>query len=134
MSFQRFNPNTMTPTELKVHLASMQTELHFKALELAQRKLEFDRIQAELDKRQDELEQKTIELTDMRVKFEGTRVELLHKSRRRPFVSKVLAFIVCIFFGLTTVLFNHANSLVDAKDPNANIYFSIAIILYVGCA
>lgn len=133
MSHEQLDPSKMTQSELRMQVVRMQAELTQRSLELDRVQAELRRREQELEKREEELKQKETALTDLRVKFEVSRVELGHK--KPTLTSRLIAFIVGIFFGVTTVLFNQANSMINAKppDPAGNTLLVIAAILYFGC-
>lgn len=133
MDYNQLNPNKMTPSELKMQLARMQAELSQRSLELNRVLAELKRQAQELEKRDDELKLRVSEITNLKVEFEKTKVEL--KQKRSTFKSKAMAVILGVFYGLATILFNQANSMINAtpSEPGGTAMLAMAGILYFGC-
>lgn len=127
MSVNQPDPSKMTPSELRIQWGMMQKELEFRETILIERSHALEKTNEKLEKREEEL-------TTLKVQLEGKDVELKHK--RGNLKTRILAAIVSVLFGVSTVLFNYANSLVTAKppDPNGNVMLGIAGLIYIICA
>jgi hypothetical protein len=126
MSSNQPDPSKMAPNELRIQWGMMQRELEFREMILTERGKELERANIKLSQREQEL-------TTLKVELEGKNVELKHK--KGSLKTRVLAGIVSVLFGVSTILFNYANSLLTAKPPeaNGNVLLGIAGLIYLAC-
>jgi hypothetical protein len=126
MNSDQPDPSRMTPNELRIQWGVMKRELEFRETILNERGKELEQANIKLERRAQEL-------TTLKVELEGKNVELKHKKGNLK--TRVLAAIVSVLFGVSTILFNYANSLLTAKppDPNGNVLLGIAGLIYLAC-
>ena len=126
MSVNQPDPSKMTPSELRIQWGMMQKELEFRETILIERAKELEKTNEKLEKREEEL-------TTLKVQLEGKDVELKHKKGNLK--TRILAAIVSVLFGVSTILFNYANSLLTTKppDPNGNTMLDLAGLIYLVC-
>jgi len=126
MSSNQPDPSKMTPNELRIQWGVLQRELEFRETILNERGKELEQANIKLEQREQEL-------TTLKVELEGKNVELKHKKGNLK--TRVLAAIVSVLFGVSTILFNYANSLITAKppNPNGNVLLGIAGLIYLAC-
>ncbi len=116
-------------------IARLQEQLNNRDSLVAQKIRELDRISRELAGQKKENKRITAEIIELKVTLAKKETELEHKKPRLR--NRVLAVCITLFFGVSTILFNLANSLLTNKPPETGpgaIILDAAIVIYAICA
>jgi Mrp family chromosome partitioning ATPase len=116
-----------------VRAARLQERLNHREAVIVEKNNELDKLSRQLVAREKEIKQKTTEIAELKTKLAVKDTEPRHK---KPTVrNRILAVSVSILFGISTILFNLANSLLTNRppDPNGTVVFGAAAAIYVVC-
>jgi Mrp family chromosome partitioning ATPase len=134
MSSNQPDPNQKGSNDVEVLAARLQERLDNREAVIIEKSSELDRLSKQLTTREKEIKQKTIEIAELKTKVAVKDTELEHK---KPTIkNRILAVSVSLLFGVSTILFNLANSLLTNKppEPKGTVIFDVAAIIYIICA